>query len=92
MVAEAFADRRYRTDGTLQPRGEAGAVIDDAEIATAQALQISEGTVTTTDGNTIGMRADTSACTATSHAVPAGTPVRAGLEAAGASIAAPGDA
>lgn len=94
VVAEAFADRRYRADGTLQPRGEAGAVIDDAEIATAQALQIAlEGTVTTTDGNTIGMRADTLCLHGDgAHAVRLARRLRAGLEAAGASIAAPGDA
>ncbi|MGH3722713.1 MAG: LamB/YcsF family protein [Mycobacterium sp.] len=34
VVPEAFADRGYRDDGTLVPRGEPGAVLDDpAEVA-----------------------------------------------------------
>ena len=37
---EGFADRRYRENGTLVPRGEPGAVIEDADEAVAQALQI----------------------------------------------------
>jgi UPF0271 protein len=33
---EGFADRRYRTDGTLVPRSEANALIDDPQEALAQ--------------------------------------------------------
>ena len=36
-VTEAFADRGYRPDGTLVPRGEPGAVITDADRAKASA-------------------------------------------------------
>lgn len=38
--AEGFADRRYRDDGSLMPRGEPGAVIKEVEAAVAQALEI----------------------------------------------------
>ena len=46
--AEGFADRRYRDDGSLMPRGEPGAVIKDVDAAVAQALEIAgKGTVDT---------------------------------------------
>lgn len=38
--AEGFADRRYRDDGSLMPRGEPGAVIKEVDGAVAQALEI----------------------------------------------------
>ena len=40
VANEAFADRRYHASGSLVPRSEAGAVIDDVEVAIAQALEI----------------------------------------------------
>lgn len=94
VVAEAFADRRYRADGTLQPRSEPGAVIDDAELATAQALQIAlDGAVTATDGSRLELRADTLCLHGDGvHAVRLARSLRSGLEAAGVRIAAPGDA
>ena len=94
VAAEAFADRRYRPDGTLQPRSEAGAVIDDAGLATAQALQIAlDGTVTAIDGSTIAMRADTLCLHGDGvHAARLARSLRAGLEAAGGTITATGEA
>ncbi len=38
--AEGFADRRYRDDGTLMPRGEPGAVIADVAAAVDHALRL----------------------------------------------------
>ena len=38
--AEGFADRAYRSDGMLVPRGEAGAVLKTAEAAAAQGLAV----------------------------------------------------
>lgn len=38
--AEGFADRRYRADGSLVPRGEPAAVISDVAEAVAQALEL----------------------------------------------------
>ena len=35
FVPEAFADRRYLADGSLQPRSESGSVLTDAEVAAA---------------------------------------------------------
>lgn len=39
---EAFADRRYRPDGSLVPRRESGATIADAAEAAAQVLRLAE--------------------------------------------------
>ena len=60
VAHEAFADRRYEADGSLTPRREPGAVIDDIGVAVAQALQIAtQGKVETRDGKSIDVRADT---------------------------------
>jgi UPF0271 protein len=60
VAHEAFADRRYERDGTLVPRREAGAVIDDIDAAVAQAVTIAaSGRVRTRDGSEITLRADT---------------------------------
>lgn len=40
FIAEAFADRRYTSDGKLQPRSEQGAVIHNAKIAAEQVRSI----------------------------------------------------
>ena len=48
ICTEGFADRRYRDDGTLRPRGEPGAVIKDACDAVEQAMAlISQGRMQT---------------------------------------------
>jgi UPF0271 protein len=39
-VAEGFADRAYRPDGTLVPRGTPGAVLDDPAAAARQGLDL----------------------------------------------------
>lgn len=60
VAHEAFADRRYASDGSLTPRHEPGAVIDDIDAAVAQALSIAtKGTVETRSGKTLSLRADT---------------------------------
>jgi len=59
-VGEAFADRRYESDGSLRSRKLAGALIEDADEAAAQALQIAtQGTVIATDGKEIRIEAET---------------------------------
>jgi UPF0271 protein len=60
VAHEAFADRRYTADGSLVPRGESDAVIDDIDAAVAQAVQIAtSGKVRTRDGGELRVRADT---------------------------------
>jgi len=59
-VAEAFADRTYRADGTLTPRDEPGAVLHDAGAAAEQVLRIiREGKVATAAGADMALHADT---------------------------------
>jgi UPF0271 protein len=42
VVGEVFADRGYADDGTLAPRGTPGAMIEDAAVAAARALEMVE--------------------------------------------------
>lgn len=59
-ASEVFADRTYQTDGSLTPRSQPNALIENTETSTAQVLQmISEKTVTATDGEKIAIRAET---------------------------------
>jgi UPF0271 protein len=59
-ASEVFADRTYQDDGSLTPRYKPGALIDDADKAVAQVLEmVNEGTVTTTSGKKIPIKADT---------------------------------
>jgi UPF0271 protein len=91
VAAEAFADRRYLANGSLQPRGQAGALIDDTDLATAQALGIArDGLVQTADGTQIALHADTLCLHGDGpQAVALARQLRAALEAAGLAIAAP---
>ena len=60
VAEEAFADRRYRADGTLVPRGSAGAVITDPDEAAEQAVGLArDGTVLAEDHSRIAVRPDT---------------------------------
>jgi 5-oxoprolinase (ATP-hydrolysing) subunit A len=60
VAEEAFADRRYRADGTLVPRGSAGALITDPDEAAEQAVGLArDGTVVAEDRSRISVRADT---------------------------------
>ncbi len=57
---EVFADRGYRPDGSLIPRSQPGALIDDAEQAVAQTLDmVCRGQVTTPCGQRVAVQADT---------------------------------
>ena len=91
VAAEAFADRRYGADGSLQPRGEAGAVIDDVQAATAQALGIArDGVVVTAAGQRLNLHADTLCLHGDgAHAVSLARQLRAALDGAGIRIVAP---
>jgi UPF0271 protein len=60
VAEEAFADRRYLPDGSLMPRTEGGSVLTDPEEAAEQAVRLArDGTVITSDGSRIAVRADT---------------------------------
>jgi 5-oxoprolinase (ATP-hydrolysing) subunit A len=91
FVPEAFADRRYLADGSLQPRGDDGAVISDPTQAAAQAVEIAtSGSVEAAGGATVSLRAESICC----HGDTPGAPeiaaaVRSALVGAGVDVAAP---
>ena len=59
VACEVFADRGYRPDGTLVPRGEPGAMIEDENEAIARVLQMArEGVVPASGGALISLQAD----------------------------------
>ncbi len=59
FAGEAFADRVYNPDGTLQSRRVPGSVIHDPERAAEQAVAIARGTVIAHDGTGVPVSADT---------------------------------
>lgn len=60
VAAEAFADRRYESDGSLRLRRFADALIADPAAAAEQALDIAVGRrVTAWDGTPVSVEADT---------------------------------
>lgn len=59
-ASEVFADRTYQDDGSLTPRSQPNALIEEADIAVKQVLQmIKEGTATTISGKEIPLIAET---------------------------------
>ncbi|TMW72079.1 LamB/YcsF family protein [Alteribacter natronophilus] len=60
VAREVFADRSYQPDGTLTPRTEPGAVIEDEDEVTERVLRmIREGVVTASDGSEVALEPDT---------------------------------
>jgi UPF0271 protein len=59
VANEAFADRRYEPDGSLVARGQSGAVIDDVDAASAQAVSIATQGEVETSAGVRAIRADT---------------------------------
>lgn len=89
-VSEAFVDRAYRSDGTLVPRTEDGAVLTDVdEIADRALRMVQTGTVHSIDGVDIALRVD-SLCTHGDgpNAVAIVRAVRTRLEQAGVRVTA----
>jgi UPF0271 protein len=77
-VAEVFADRGYQPDGSLIPRGQSGALIDDVDAAVAQALRLARDGA----GETICLHGDGP------HALAFARAIRTALEGAGITVAA----
>ena len=90
FVPEAFADRRYLADGSLQPRTASGSLLTDPGEAAAQAVSIArDGAVTAADGVRVPIRAETICCHGdTPGAVGIAAAVRDALDRAGISVAA----
>lgn len=92
VMAEVFADRAYRPDGTLVPRSEPGAVIHDPQAVVARVLDmLGQGAITAVDGTRLPLAMD-SICLHgdTPGAVALARALRHGIEAAGWTVGAPG--
>ncbi|MET3564991.1 UPF0271 protein [Leifsonia sp. 563] len=88
FVREAFVDRGYRSDGTLVPRTDPGALLsDDGEIAARAVRMVTEGRVVAADGTDIPVGVD-SLCVHgdTPGAVAMALAVRDALAEAGVSV------
>jgi UPF0271 protein len=58
-VAEAFADRGYRADGSLVPRSQPGAVLHDPDAVAERMVQlVRTGTVAANDGTPVRVEAE----------------------------------
>ena len=59
-AGEVFADRSYQDDGTLTPRSQPGAMIEDVEVSVAQVKRmVLEGVVRSVGGKDVPVKADT---------------------------------
>ncbi len=87
---EGFCDRAYRPDGGLVDRNRDGAVLDDPDVAAAQALSLARGAVAANDGSVLTLWVDT-LCTHgdSPGAVAIVTAVRTVLAQAGIDVRAP---
>ncbi|MGQ0665575.1 MAG: 5-oxoprolinase subunit PxpA [Nitrospiraceae bacterium] len=90
VVEEAFADRTYRSNGTLVPRSQSGALLQTEQQVRDQLRAILNGYVTSIEGRQVSLRAD-SLCihTDTPRAVEFARLIRAEIESAGLRIAKP---
>ena len=88
-MAEAFADRAYTAQGTLVPRGQAGAVLHDPGTIAARMVRLAtEGLVQAVDGSTLRLAADSICVHGDSPgAVRMARELRAALVAAGIGVA-----
>ena len=87
-AAEVFADRGYRADGSLVPRGASGAIVDDADAVAERVVgMVTAGTVRAVDGTFVPVVAD-SIClhSDTPGAVALARRVRVALESAGVEL------
>ena len=84
---ELFVDRAYNPDGTLVPRSQEGAVLQDSDDAVAQAVRLAtrgevvahDGTVVAVEADSLWIHGDTPEALAMAGAVRKGL-VRAGVE------------
>lgn len=88
-AGEVFADRAYNTDATLVDRAIPGAVLrDPGEVAARVVEMVKTGGVPTIDGGRLDVAVDTICVHGdTSEAVSLAKAVRAGLQAAGITLA-----
>ncbi len=90
VIQEAFADRAYRSDGTLVPRTQPGAMIESPQHIRQQLRAILKGSVTSVDGQAVPIQAETLCVHLDSpHALAFLRLVRQEIESAGIHIAKP---
>ena len=91
-LSEVFADRTYRSDGSLTPRREADALITNPARAMEQVLgMVRDGRVIATDGSRVAIKADTICLHGDgAYAVEFARQLRAALQEAGIEIKAHG--
>lgn len=92
FICEVFADRAYQADGTLVPRSQPGAVIEDEQTAIERVIRmVTAGEVLTIDGQVIKVAAD-SVCVHGdgAKALAFVKNIRAALQAAGIAVMAAG--
>jgi len=91
FVHEAFLDRGYLPDGSLVPRTQPGALLEDPDLVAARAVRLArEGVVEAVDGSVV--RADAASLCVhgdSPAAVEMARAVRAALAAAGVEVRAP---
>jgi UPF0271 protein len=89
FAREAFIDRAYMADGSLVPRTENGAVLDDPQIAANRAIEVvTQKELTAIDGTRVAIPADSLCVHGDSrNAIETVTTARAALENSGYSIA-----
>jgi UPF0271 protein len=90
FVSEVFADRSYRSDGSLVPRSEPGALIEEPDNAVAQVLKmVGQGVVDTTGGE-VAIAAETVCLHGDgSHAVTFAQLIHGALKAEGVRVVSP---
>ena len=90
VMEEAFADRAYRSDGTLVPRTQPGAVLQTTQHVIRQLREILNGYVTSIEGHRVPLQAD-SLCVHvdTPHAIDFVRLLRSELQSAGIRIEQP---
>ncbi|PXW22330.1 5-oxoprolinase subunit PxpA [Paraburkholderia caballeronis] len=93
-VEEVFADRGYRPDGSLVPRSEPGALLDDDDVVLARTLaMIREQRVQAIDGQWVPINAQTVCLHGDGpHAIAFAKRIRAALDEAGIEVRAGGTA
>ncbi len=90
VVEEAFADRAYRSDGTLVPRSEPGALLQSEHPVRRQLREILNGYVMSIDGQRVALQSDSLCIHIDSpHAAEFIHLVRGEIESAGIVIARP---
>jgi 5-oxoprolinase (ATP-hydrolysing) subunit A len=94
VAAEGFADRAYEPDGSLSPRGKAGAVIHDVDTVVSRAIRmVRDRTAEAIDGSPVNVEVDTICVHSDTPGADAlAATLRARLESAGIEIKAVGAA